>query len=91
MYKERQLKETKRRFIMRKYNIKWKDEILPVIKKLKQQLQAKSQRIRRCDKRKKFFIRITHTKTMPKMFYRELGKKNVIIRQIPEKESVESL
>ena len=34
--------------------VRGKDEILTIIKKLKQQLQAKSQRIRRYDKRQRF-------------------------------------
>ena len=68
VYKEHQLKERKRRMIMRNYHVKSKYEISTVTEKLKQQLQAKSQRIRRVDKRQKFFSRIKHTKTMQNSF-----------------------
>ena len=75
---------------MRKYNVKSKDEILTVTEKLKQQLQAESQRIRRFDKRQKFFHLNKKYTDNAKKFYRELGKRNVMIHEIPEKETVES-
>ena len=87
--KEGQLKE-KGRKLMRKHNIKYKDDISIVVEKLKQQLQAKSQRLRRYDKQQKFFHQNKTYEQNAKKFYRELGKKNVIIHQAPEKESVEN-
>ena len=50
MNKEGQLKE-KGRKLMRKLNIRCRYDIPTVVEKLKQQLQAKSQRLRRYDKR----------------------------------------
>ena len=76
---------------MRRHNIRCKDDIPNVVEKLKQQLQAKSQRLRRYDKRQKFFYQNKTYEQNAKKFYRELGKKNVIIHQVPEWESIESL
>ena len=87
--KESQLKG-KGRKLMRRHNIRCKDDIPNVVEKLKQQLQAKSQRLRRYDKRQKFFYQNKTYEQNAKKFYRELGKKNVIIHQVPERESIES-
>ena len=76
---------------MRKLNIRCKDDIPTVVENLKQQLQAKSQRLRRYDKRQKFFHQNKTYEQNAKKFYRELGKKNIIIHQAPEKESVVKL
>lgn len=66
---------------MRKHNIKNKNEIPTVIKKLKQQLQAKTQRIRQYKKRDKSSstrTKLFKTKKTPKKkLYRELEKKNI--------------
>ena len=75
---------------MTKYNVKSKDEILNVIEKLKQQLQVKSQRIRLIHKRYKFLHQNKAYKNNAEKFYRDLGKKTVMIHEIPEKVSVES-
>ena len=90
MNKERQLKE-KGRKLMRRHKIRCKDNIPNVVEKLKQQLQAKSQRLRWYDKRLKFFHQNKTYEQNAKKFYRELGKKNVLIHQVPEKESVENV
>ena len=86
--KESQLKG-KGRKLMRRHNIRCRDDIPNVVEKLKQQLQAKSQRLRRYDKRQKFFYQNKTYEQNAKKFYRELGKKNVIIHQVPERESIE--
>ena len=89
MNKESQLKE-KGRKLMRRHNIGCKDDIPNIVEKLTQQLQAKSQRLRRYDKRQKFFHQNKTYEQNTKKFCRELGKKKVIIHQVPEKESVEN-
>ena len=86
--KESQLKGNGRK-LMRRHNIRCKDDI-PNVEKFKQQLQAKSQRLRRYDKRQKFFHQNKTYEQNAEKFYRELGKKNVIIHQVPERESIES-
>ena len=89
MNKEGQLKE-KGRKLMRKHNIRCKDDIPTVVEHLKQQLQAKSQRLRRYDKRQKFFHQNKTYEQNTKRFYRELGKTTIVIHQAPGKESVEN-
>ena len=87
--KEGQLKE-KGRKLMRKLNRRCKDDIPTVAEHLKQQLQAKSQRLRWYDKRQKFFHQNKTYEQNAKKFYREQGKKNIVIHQALEKESVEN-
>ena len=67
MNKESQLKK-KGRQLMRRHNARCKDGIPIVVEKLKQQLQEKYQRLRRYDKRKKFFTRTNPMNKMPKSF-----------------------
>ena len=71
------IKEKKRRALMRKYKIKSNDDIPPVTEKLRQQLLAKSQRIRRFEKRRKFYNQNKMFKENTKRFYRELGATNL--------------
>ena len=82
MNKEGQLIE-KGRELMRKLNVRCKDDIPRIVESLKQQLQAKSQRLQRFHQSK------TYEQNAEK-FYRALGKKNIIIHQAPEKEFVEN-
>ena len=88
----RRVKEKKRRALMRKYKFKSNDDIPPVTEKLKQQLLAnyKSQRIRRFEKRRKFYSQNKMFKENTKRFYRELGKKTIEISEPPGKEALES-
>ena len=76
--KESQLKE-KGMTLMRRHNIRFKDDIPIVVQKLKQQLQAKSQRLRLYDKRQNFFHQNKTYEQNARKIYRELGKKNVLI------------
>ena len=82
--------ERKRRALGRKYKIKSNDDILPVIEKLKQQLLAKSQRIRRFEKKRMFYHQNKMFKENTKRFYRELGKKTTEIHEPPRKEALEN-
>ena len=81
--------EKKRKSIFKKHNIKNKDDIQIAIERLKQQLQAKSQRIRRLDKKRKFYHHNKLYKENTKKFYRDLGKKKIEVQTPPEKEDVE--
>lgn len=65
---------------MRKHNIKNKNEIPTVIKKLKQQLQAKTQRIRQYKKRDK------SSSTRTKLFKTKKTPKKKIVQRTREKE-----
>ena len=72
----RRAKEKKRRALMRKYKFKSNDDIPPVTEKLKQQLLAnyKFQRIRRFEKRRKFYSQNKMFKEKTKDSIVNLGK-----------------
>ena len=62
---------------------------MPTIKEaLKQQIQAKAQRIKRFEKRNKHFRQNKIFKEDAKKFYRELGKKKIDVDEPPEPEEV---
>ena len=62
---------------------------MPTIKEtLKQQIQAKAQRIKRFEKRNKHFQQNKIFKEDAKKFYRELGKKKIDVDEPPEPEEV---
>ena len=63
--------------------------ILEVKEMIKQKMQLKSQRMRRYDKRSKFYRKNMILKTDAKKFYREVGKEKILIRQAPPIENVE--
>jgi len=75
---------------MRKYKFKSNEDIPSVTEKLKQQLLAKSQRIKRFEKRRKFYSHNKMFKENTKRFYRELGKKSIEISEPLEKEALEN-
>ena len=52
-------------------------------------MQAKAQRIRRFDKRCKFYKQNKTFKDNTKRFYRELGKKSIEVNETPEMQEVE--
>lgn len=58
--------------------------------KLKQQIQAKAQRMRRFVKRNNFFRQNKVFKKDDKKFYRELGKKTVTVNETPSVQEVEA-
>jgi intein/homing endonuclease len=82
--KERNVKEIKRNLNIKK----WK-EILASLQTLKQKMQAKSQRLRRFTKSSNFFRQIKTFKEDAKKFYRELGKKKIVINEPPTIEEVD--
>ena len=62
---------------------------MPTIKEtMKQQIQAKAQRIKRFEKRNKHFQQNKIFKEDAKKFYRELGKKKIDVDEPPEPEEV---
>ena len=62
-----------------------------VKKKLKQQIQAKAQRIRRYEKRGKQLRQNKLFKENTKKFYRELGKKKIDIDEPPKLKEIEDV
>ena len=73
----------------RKLNIKkWED--IPVVKEtIKQNMQAKAQRLGRLTKRSNFFRQNRTFKEDAKNFYRELGKKKIDVNEPPTIEKIE--
>ena len=82
------IRERKRKEIEKRYDIKKPGDV-PIIKeKLKQQIQAKAQRIKRFEKRNKHFRQNKIFKEDGKKFYRELGKKKIDVDEPPQPEEV---
>ena len=65
------------------------EDLAPLKETLKQKIQLKAQRMRRYDKRSKFYRQNNTFKMDKKKFYRELGKTQVIVEKPPSKEEVE--
>ena len=84
-----QVKERKIRNIERKYNIRRNQNLTEVKEIIKQQMQAKAQRIRRFEKRTKFYRQNKTFKEDTKRFYRELRKKSIEVKEPPEIREVE--
>ena len=82
---QRQLRRMKH-----KYNIKEARDIPEVRERLKQQILAKAQRVRRYVKRGKFFRQNKLFNEDPKRLYRELGKKQVNVEEPPPVEEIEA-
>ena len=76
------------RKMTKKYKLTSKD-ILEVNEMIKQKMQLKAQRMRRYDKRSKFYRQNMIFKTDAKKFYKEVGKEKILIRQAPPIKNVE--
>ena len=74
----------------KRYNINFADHTTVVREKLKQQIQTKAQRIRGFVKRNNFFRQNKVCKKDAYKFYRELGKKTVIVNETPSVQEVEA-
>ena len=83
------VKDKKRKELERKFNIKTKEDLGTTIETLKQQIQAKAQKLRRIEKRNKFYRQNTLFKQDAKKFYRELGKKQITVNSPPAIEELE--
>ena len=67
-----------------------KTEGLPPLKEtIKQKIQLKAQRIRRYEKRTKFYRRNNTFKSDKKKFYRELGSKQINVEKPPTRDEIE--
>ena len=73
----------------RKHKIRDPADIPPVTEILKQKVQAKAQRIRRYEKRSKFFRHNKLFKTDTKKFYRQLGKEQKKVDKVPPANEIE--
>ena len=66
------------------------DDLTPLKETLKQKIQLKAQRMRRYEKRTKFYRKNNTFKTDKKKFYKELEKSQVNVEKPPSKEEVET-
>ena len=73
----------------RELEIKDKATLDGAKERLKQRMQLKAQRLRRYEKRNKFFRQNKVFKEDAKKFYRELGKGILEVKEPPEEEDVE--
>ena len=80
----------KARKLKRKHKIKRIEDIPGIKEELKQKMQAKAQRLRRFEKRSKFYRQNKIFENDAKKFYRELGKSQIEVKEIPTKENVEN-
>ena len=87
---KKSVKEKLKKALFNKYNIKQEKQIPTIIETLKRQLQAKTQRIRRFQRRRNFFHQNKLYRENAKKFYRELGKKSIEINETPIIDEVES-
>lgn len=89
MEKGSRIKERKRKQMLKRYNIKNAEDLATAKEVLKQQIQAKTQRIRGFEKRAKFVRQNATFKQDTKTFYRELGKKRIDVIEPPTLDEVE--
>ena len=82
-------KMRKSRKVIRKYKITSDNNIPSIKEKLKQKVQVKAQKERRFDKRNKFYRQNKIFQTDAKKFYREIGKNQVMVKEMPPKDSIE--
>ena len=83
------IKDRKKSNLLKKHNIKEDKDIPTKIEQLKQQVQAKAQRIKRFTKRNKFTTTTSFSKKMRKKMHRELGKKSIEVKETPDMKEVE--
>ena len=71
------------------YKMKNFEDLAPLKETLKQKIQLKAERMKRCDKGSKFYRQNNTFKMDKKKFYRELGKTQVTVEKPPSKEEAE--
>ena len=84
------VKISKSRKLRTKYKIKRPEEIQTVLEKIKQTIQAKAARLRRYQKRYRFYKDKNLFKSNPKQFYRNIGKSQIKINKAPSEEKIRS-
>ena len=91
MLRNSMMAEKKRRQTIKKYNISTRNDVLKAMEMLKQQIQAKAQRLRRFDKRAKFFYQNNIFKDNTKRFYQELDSEKVEVTCPPTEQETGKL
>ena len=83
------VKTRKARKVIRDYKLSPEQTKISEIKEtLKQKIQLKAQRIRRYEKRTKFFRQNILFKDDPKRLYREIGKQTIVVNDIPSENEI---
>ena len=77
------------RKVVRKYKLKDNKDVKEAREVLKQKIQLKAQRIKRYEKRSKFYRQNKIFQTDAKRFYREIGKQSTEIKETPKIEKVQ--
>ena len=88
LQKDKEIRSGKARKVIRKYRIESNDKIPAIKEELKQRVQVKAQRVRRYVKRNKFYRQNKIFETDTKKFYREIGKSDINVDEIPSDEQV---
>ena len=83
------VKTRKRRRVKRKHKLQNENDITTAKERIKQKVQVKAQRIRRFEKRTKFYRQNKIFKTDVKKFYLETGKQPIEIKEPPSIKEVE--
>ena len=83
------VKSRKLNKMKKKYAIKKRENLPPSKETLKRKIQLKAQRIRRYEKRTKFYRRNNTFKSDKKKFYRELGSKQINVEKPPKRDQIE--
>ena len=82
------VKIAKSRKLRAKYKIKRPEQIQNVLEKIKKTIQAKAARLRRYQKRSRFYKDNNLFKKNPKQFYRNDGKSKIKIKKAPSEEKI---
>ena len=84
------VKTRRGRKIRKKYNFNDKNSLLTAKEILKQKISLKSQRLRRYEKRVKFYRQNRIFKTDAKKLYREIGNQTIEVKKTPNMKDVEN-
>ena len=82
------VKKSKRKYLEYKLGIRKKEDMPAAQEILKPRIQAKAQRIRRFEKRSRFFRQNKSLRKMQKL-YRELDKKKIDVKETPTTKDIE--
>ena len=85
LQKDKEIRSGNAKKIMRMYKIVSKSQILSIKEELKQKLQVKALRLRRYERRSKFFRQNKIFETDAKKFYREINKSSILAKNFYQK------
>ena len=85
------VKTRKARKFLPKYNLSPEQTKIPEIKETLKQNSIEANRIRRYEKRTKFFRQNKMFKDDPKRLYREIGKQTIVVNDIPSKNKIKNV